>query len=1048
MNFNQQLVLNQYIFSLFGVKDLEELSKYIKDDTENENVDEEGVSKFNTLLSAHLKKDAKITEEELLQYDENIVLHTKKFKKNIKWKYFQYLTLLFVEIYLDKYFSDKKVFCENLNNFLEEYNQKIKQENNKKLKEDWDIEIEKFEEENLNKIAFWNATGSGKTLLMHLNIMQFEKYNTQKINQKILITPNAGLSRQHLKEFEENGIEAQIFTDSNNNTLFADNLVEILEITKIKEEKGENTFAVESFGEDNLVLIDEGHRGSGGNEWKKNRDILSQKGFCFEYSATFGQSIGASTKDMKNELTQEYSKAILFDYSYKFFKNDGFGKDYSILNIKENFDEKMEFGYLVGSLLSFYQQKKIFVENPEKMKEYNIENPLMIFVGGSVNAVKKENGVEVSDIAKILQFFDRFIQNKNNESVEVIEKIVNSSTGIVSENGSDIFDGKFTYLSENEENKENKNDLYKNLLQVIFHGQSGNLHIDEISKENGEIGLRVGENKYFGVINIGDIANFLKLCDNLGFNTFKSSFNDNLFEKINEKNSDINILIGSKKFTEGWSSWRVTTMGLLNMGKSEGSQIIQLFGRGVRLKGKDMSLKRSDFYGENLGNDLKFVERLNVFGLKANYMEQFKIYLETEDVPTEELFRITLPVLKDEKWKNKKLKVLQLQKGKNYKKTEKLEFTLEKTNQVIIKKVFINLYTKAQSIGIKINNDFVSSANEYIFKREDLQYLNFDEIFFELLQYKRQKKYTNISVDKNILNNFANSQEWYRIEAPKSYFSISNFKDFEKIQSVFTSLLKKYLDSFYQYNKNFWEKDFMEYTEISEKDDNFIDEYNVSIEQKEENNDLIAKIKNLKEDLEKGNFNSGLELGYFKSFYSQSHLYNPLLFKDGKQKNIKITPIELNEGEMKFVQDLEKYLEKNKSEELFKNTEIFLLRNKSKTGVGFFEEGGFYPDFILWILKGDKQYITFIDPKGILLLNPKEDVKINFYEKIKEKEKKLQDKNVILNSFIISNTKFSGYKNKWDKNNENFKDELENKNVLFQEYPTYIKKMFKLIIQF
>jgi len=194
--------------------------------------------------------------------------------------------------------------------------------------------------------------------------------------------------------------------------------------------------------------------------------------------------------------------------------------------------------------------------------------------------------------------------------------------------------------------------------------------------------------------------------------------------------------------------------------------------------------------------------------------------------------------------------------------------------------------------------------------------------------------------------------------------------------------------------------------------------------------------------LEKGELGEVLDLGCFKSFYSQSHLYNPLLFKDGKQKNIKITPIELNDGEMKFVQDLEKYLANNQSDDFLKNTEIFLLRNKSKSGVGFFEEGGFYPDFILWILKGDKQYITFIDPKGILLLNPKTDSKINFYQTIKKKEKKLNDKNIILNSFIISNTEFSKYKNKWDKNNDNLKDELEDKNVLFQEYQTYIEKMF------
>ncbi len=1042
MKFNQQLILNQYFFSLFGVESLEELSKYIKDDTRNEDIDEEGVSHFHTLLVAHLKNDAKITTEELLRYDENIVNHTKKLTKKIKWKYFQYLTLLFVEIYLDKYFSSKEIFCADLNKFLEKYNEKIKQENQKKKKKDWDIIIEKFEEKNLNKLAFWNATGSGKTLLMHINIMQFEHYNTQKINQKILITPNNGLSQQHLKEFQENGIESEIFSENSGGTqqgLFEHTAIAILEITKLKDDKGENTFAVESFDENNLVLIDEGHRGSSGKEWKKNRDILSKKGFAFEYSATFGQSIGASNKSEKANLIQEYSKAILFDYSYKFFKNDGFGKDYSILNIKDNSDNTMEFTYLVGSLLSFYQQKIIYAENSEKMQEYNIENPLMIFVGNKV--VTRYSAEEGSDISKILQFFSRFITNKNGESVNAIKNIYSNNSGILTESGNDIFNGKFSYLSTQ---NIGENNIFSKMLEHIFHGTSGILHIDEINKENGEIGLRIGENKYFGIINIGDSTKFLKLCSSLDLQTSKSDFNENLFANINNKNSSINILIGSKKFTEGWSSWRVSTMGLLNMGKSEGSQIIQLFGRGVRLKGKDMSLKRSTFYGNTLDANLQFAERLSVFGLKANYMQQFKEYLENEGVSTEDLFRITLPVLKDERWKNKKLKVLQLQKGKNYKKTENLEFSYKEKNS-ITKKVIINLYAKAQSIGIKTSADYVQKPEEYNFESKDLEYIDIDTVYFELLEYKKEKKYFNISISKESISTFLKNSDWYTIEAPNGYFTISSFSDFKKVENVFIQLLKKYLHSFYQYHKNFWEKDFMEYKEISEEDANFIDEYNVSIEQKEENNDLISRVKQLKEDLDNNNFAKGLDLEYFKSFYSQSHLYNPLLFKNGKQKNIKITPIELNEGEIKFAKDLEGYLEKNKDSEKLKNSEIFLLRNKSKTGVGFFEESGFYPDFILWILKDEKQYITFIDPKGIMQLNPNTDAKINFYKTIKNKEKTLNDENIILNSVIISNTKFSGYKEKWDKNNENFKKALEEKNVFFQEYRSYMEKIFKNI---
>ena len=67
--------------------------------------------------------------------------------------------------------------------------------------------------------------------------------------------------------------------------------------------------------------------------------------------------------------------------------------------------------------------------------------------------------------------------------------------------------------------------------------------------------------------------------------TGEREFSGSLFHEINKPHSTVNLLIGSKKFTEGWNSWRVSTMGLMNVGKTEGSQIIQLFGRGVRLKG-------------------------------------------------------------------------------------------------------------------------------------------------------------------------------------------------------------------------------------------------------------------------------------------------------------------------------------------------------------------------------------------------------------------------------------------------------------------------------
>lgn len=66
-----------------------------------------------------------------------------------------------------------------------------------------------------------------------------------------------------------------------------------------------------------------------------------------------------------------------------------------------------------------------------------------------------------------------------------------------------------------------------------------------------------------------------------------------LFDGIGDPSTTIGVLIGAKKFMEGWNSWRVSNMGLLNIGRKKGSEIIQLFGRGVRLRGRGYSLKRS-----------------------------------------------------------------------------------------------------------------------------------------------------------------------------------------------------------------------------------------------------------------------------------------------------------------------------------------------------------------------------------------------------------------------------------------------------------------------
>ena len=261
----------------------------------------------------------------------------------------------------------------------------------------------------MNKIAYWSATGSGKTLLMHANILQYQHYlekhgRRRELNRIILLTPNEGLSQQHLREFETAGIQAELFNKDGRN-LFAGHAVEILDIHKLKDEMGDKTIAIDAFEGNNLVLVDEGHRGASGGEegaWMRFRNALCEKGFSFEYSATFGQAVKGS-----KPLTDLYARSILFDYSYRYFYSDGFGKDYQILNLDEGTQETNLELYLVACLLAFFQQQRLFKEQGTVYRPFNLEKPLWIFVGGSVT--KTLAARDATDIIEILKFLSRYV---------------------------------------------------------------------------------------------------------------------------------------------------------------------------------------------------------------------------------------------------------------------------------------------------------------------------------------------------------------------------------------------------------------------------------------------------------------------------------------------------------------------------------------------------------------------------------------------------------------------------------------------------------------
>ncbi|ASA97513.1 hypothetical protein [Anoxybacillus flavithermus] len=108
---SDQLILNRYLLRLFEADSFESLTKDMKD-ASLEELDVDNVSRFYHHLTSRLIEQENLTKEMLRQYDENIVRYTfeisEKREERIKWKYFQYLSLLFTEIYLDRYFHQRE----------------------------------------------------------------------------------------------------------------------------------------------------------------------------------------------------------------------------------------------------------------------------------------------------------------------------------------------------------------------------------------------------------------------------------------------------------------------------------------------------------------------------------------------------------------------------------------------------------------------------------------------------------------------------------------------------------------------------------------------------------------------------------------------------------------------------------------------------------------------------------------------------------------------------------------------------------------------------
>jgi hypothetical protein len=1044
LRFDQRLVLNRWMLGLFGVESFDELADEEMKDPRYEEWDQDNVSGMYHLLVGRFFDCPELSADDLLRYDQNIVRHTLRISERrdgrVRWKYFQYLSLLFAEIYLDRYFRDPGGLLEDLNEHVRAFNED---------KSEADA-VPGYAPEDLRKLAFWMATGSGKTLIMHVNVLQYLHYldlhgRADELDRIILLTPNEGLSRQHHREFRESGFDAELFSRSGE-SLFTTGRIEILEVTKLAEDSGVTRVAVEAFEGNNLVLVDEGHRGMSTaatvkevKKWKARRDLLCEGGFSFEYSATFGQAM-KSAKD--KDLADEYARCILFDYSYRYFYRDGYGKDYRILNLEDG-DEPVRHRYLTAALLAFHQQQLLFKEREKQFRPYGIERPLWMFVGSRVTGSGQD---EKTDVVRILLFLSRFLSRRE-ESIETLKQLMSGNTGLHHKNR-DLFADEFGYLHERGLDGA---ELYDSILRGFFNSAGpGRLRAGVLKAAEGEVSLRLGDNEPFGVVNVGKAAELAKLLEEQeDLIVSEDNLSSSLFRGLDSRGSRVNLLVGARKFAEGWSSWRVSSVGLMKVGRNEGSQIIQLFGRGVRLKGLDFGLKRSSqISGVGHPRHIGVLETLGVFGVSADYMRQFKEHLEEEGIPdNEDVVEVSLPTIVD--LGDKKLKTIRLGEGGDFGKNGPkpvLDLPASLGEPAAGKlKVRLDRYPKVQALS---SRDGALTAERETGRLEEkhLAFMDLDAVYFELVRHKEERGWHNLTVSREKTVELLKDPGWYELSIPPEDLEFGSGNPMRKVrdwQEIAVSLLKAYCKKYYETRQNEFQAGFLEYRELAGGDPNVLSEYSFT----SSNETAIKKLRDLKKTIEDGSLKpvewSALEERWngLDVFPFDRHLYNPLVHLSNKDV-VTVKPVALNPGEQRFVRDLERFHDDHPG--FFEGVELYLLRNLSKgRGIGFFEAGNFYPDFLLWLVLGDRQHVAFVDPKGIRNLQGTDDPKISFHETIKEIESRLGDPEVTLDSFILSNTSY-GEVSFWRLS----KEELEDRHVLFQEEDrhTYVRTMLKRIL--
>ncbi len=805
----------------------------------------------------------------------------------------------------------------------------------------------------INRMSFWMATGSGKSLvLIKLIELLWRLMLRGEIPEHpvLVLTARDNLLDQlkaHVEEFNSGHTEFRIhledlkaypeyrymslpLVDEHEITVFfyrADNL---------SDEQKERIVDFRNYENNGrwYVLLDEAHKGDK-EESKRQHiySILSRNGFLFNFSATF--------TDLRDILTTVYN------FNLSEFVRAGYGKHIVILRQenrafrdKEDYTGEEKQRVVLKSLLMLAYVRKAQEALPPDMLAYH--RPLMLTLVNSVNT-------EDADLKLFFRELERIGQGKIDESGW--EQAREELWAELAEGPELLFEGE-RFRADRE--------LFENitlteLRRLVYNVPvPGEIEVLLRPSNRQEIAFKLkSAEEPFALIRIGDISEWLK-TELEGYEVIEGYEDEGFFQRLNENDSPINILMGSRTFYEGWDSNRPNVITYINIGTGTEARkfILQSVGRGVRiepLSGKRRRLLSLYNAGEidkatfdALKNQAPILETLFIFGTNRQALQTVIQQLDQEKRREDE-HEIALAVNDDAIDKRLLLIPVYQETGHTIledHKPHKFEIAQEELN--LLRQYMDHLGDPrllvcrhgASPSDIALLTRCLENPGDYLNTHNGRRYGQLSILLSRLFSYFKviPLKVDGLKPLEDEIRHFRHIKVLLK--------DISELK--EKIQQV------------------------QSYRDPTEEQDKLIQDLQrrqISPEEFRQRYDELSR-RSPREFFE----HEGKKL---QIRHIARHYYLPVLLSENERIDW-IRHVIHHPSEVEFLNKLEQYLEQ--PENAFASLDWWAFSKIDETldevYIPYYDPRSnrirrFLPDFIFWLQKGDEYAIVFVDPKGI-----------------------------------------------------------------------------------